>query len=72
MDPNPSPAPGTPQSGTKAYLATALTVLTVFASIWISDDDPFTKKEVVQALITGLISGGVVGVPTYAVRNRAK
>jgi predicted TIM-barrel enzyme len=67
-----SPAPGTPQTGTKAYVATALSAAAVFAGIWIKDTDPFTMKEAVQAVLTALVASGVVGIPTYYTRNKAK
>jgi len=67
-----SPAPGTPQTGRKAYVATALTVAVAFVTLWVKDTDPFTAKEAAQDLVTALVSGGVVGVPTWYTRNRAK
>lgn len=72
MSTTPSPAPGTPQTGTKAYLATALSAAAVFVAIWIKDTDPFTAKEAAEAALTGLVASGVVGIPTYVVRNKAK
>lgn len=69
---NVSPTPGTPQTGTKAYLATALTVVVAFVLQWVADSDPFTAKEAAEAAVMALVAGGVVGVPTYAVANKAK
>jgi uncharacterized membrane protein YedE/YeeE len=67
---NLSPAPGTPQTGTKAYLATGLTVVVAFVLLWVADKDPFTAKEAASAAVQALIGGGVVGVPTYLARNK--
>lgn len=66
-----SPAPGVPQTGTKAYVATGLTVVVAFVLQWVADEDPFTAKEMANAAVLALVSGGVVGVPTYAAKNRA-
>ena len=68
----PSPEPGTPQTPTKAYVATALTFITTFAGVWIADTDPFTAKEVAGGLITAAIASGITGGATYAIRNKAK
>lgn len=65
-----SPAPGTPQTGTKAFVSTALSVLALFGMAWIADVDPFTAKEAVGAGIGALVSGGVIGVVTYKVKNK--
>lgn len=68
---NLSPAPGTPQTGTKAYVATAATVVVAFVLVWVADEDPFTAKEAASAAVQALIAGGLVGIPTYAARNKA-
>lgn len=65
-----SPAPGTPQTKTKAYVATALTVGVAFVLQWVADSDPFTAKEAAEAAVTSLVAGGLVGVPTAIIRNK--
>jgi hypothetical protein len=70
MSTTPSPAPGVKQTMTKAYLATGLTVVVAFVLQWVADEDPFTAKEAAEAAVLALVSGGVVGVPTAAIRNK--
>jgi phage terminase large subunit-like protein len=55
---------------TKALIATGLTFVVTFVSVWIADSDPFTGKEAAAAAITALVASGVVGVPTYAAKNK--
>lgn len=69
---NNSPAPGVPQTGYKAYAATALAFVSAVVAYWIADVDPFTHKEMGEAVLTGLGAAGVTGIPTYFVRNRLK
>lgn len=69
---NLSPAPGTPQTPTKAYVATALAFLVVVAGLWINDDGGTTSKEIVSWIISGLIACGLTGGATYAVSNKPK
>lgn len=64
-----SPAPGTPQTGTKAYVASAISFLAIFVGIWVADVDPFTGKEVAAAIVTALIGSGITGGTAYAVKN---
>jgi hypothetical protein len=68
---NYSADPGVPQTPAKAYAATILTVLVGFATFYIADEDPFTKKEALQAAISALVAGGLVGGGTYVTRNKA-
>lgn len=67
-----SPEPGTPQTGYKAYAATALAFICLFATFWIADTAPFTAKEAVAGLISAAVGSGLTGGITYAVKNRAK
>lgn len=69
---NNSPAPGTPQTGAKAYVATGLAAVVAFVLYWIADEDPFTAKEAAEGAVAALIGSGVVGVPTYFTRNKPK
>lgn len=69
---NQTPAPGTPQTGTKAYVATALTFITTFVGVWIADTDPFTAKEVAGALVTAAVASGITGGATYVTANRVR
>ncbi len=64
-----SPAPGTPQSPTKAYFATALTFLTIVVSAWIADDDGTTGKEIMTWVLSALVGSGLTGAVTYKVKN---
>lgn len=66
-----SAAPGTPQTPTKAVVSAISTFVVIFAGFWIADEDPFTKKEMAEALITGLIGSGLTGGVTWTARNRA-
>lgn len=58
-----------PKRPYKAYASTALTVLAAFVTYWIADVDPFTTKEIAQGCLIGLVSGGLIGGTTFAVRN---
>jgi hypothetical protein len=69
---NASPAPGTPQTGAKAYIAGAIAFTTAVGGYYVADDDPFTRKEMVEAFLMGLGSLGLGGVLTYVLPNRAK
>jgi hypothetical protein len=69
---NLSPMPGTPQTAYKAIAATSLAMVAAFIAFWIGDDDPFTKKDAGEAFLAALAAGGLTGIPTYAVKNRAK
>jgi len=67
-----SPAPGVPQTGTKAWVATGASAVVGFVLFWIADEDPFTAKEAAQGAVSALIGAGLVGAPTWAIRNRRK
>ena len=75
---NLSPAPGTPQTGTKAKYAAvvsgALTFVGAVLAYWIADADPFTAKEFGEACLTGAVAAGVIGggtgAATYKVQNQ--
>lgn len=67
-----SPAPGAPQSPTKAVAATVLAFVTIVAGAWISDDGGTTAKEVVSWVVMGLIGSGLTGGVTFQVRNKAR
>lgn len=69
---NMSPAPGVPQTPTKAYTATALSVLATFGTAWVADVAPFTAKEAVASAIAALVAGGVIGGVTFLAKNKAK
>lgn len=56
----------------KAWAATGLSFLILFATFWIADTDPFTSKEIAQGLVTAAIGSGMTGGATYATKNRAK
>lgn len=72
MDNENSPAPGTPQTATKAYVATAISFVTTFVGVWVADTDPFTAKEVAQGLVTAAVASGLTGGATFVVKNRTK
>lgn len=76
---NLSPAPGTPQTADKAkwagIISAALAFAAAFLAYWIADVDPFTSKEVGEAVLTSAIAAGVIGGGTGAtafnVQNKA-
>lgn len=65
-----SPDPGVPQSPTKAVTAGLASGLMAFAMFYVGDDDPFTKKEIIQGLLLAVPASGLVAVPTYLARNK--
>lgn len=67
-----SPAPGTPQTATKAYVAAGLAALVTFVGIWVADADPFTLKEIAAGLVSAVVASGVIGVGAYYAPNQAK
>lgn len=67
-----SPTPGTPQTATKSWVATALTFAATFGMFYVGDDDPFTRKEMVEGLISAGVLSGVIGGLTWAVPNKRK
>lgn len=69
---NLSPAPGTPQTSTKAYVAGALAFAAAFVTYWIADVDPFTAKEMGEAALSGAVAAGLIGGGTHAVKNKPK
>ncbi len=67
-----SPAPGTPQTGTKALVATVLTAAAAFVVYWVADKDPFTAKDIGEAALSALVASGLTGAGTFGTQNRAK
>lgn len=67
---NQSPAPGTPQTKTKAYVSTALSAAAVFVGVWVADTDPFTAKEAAAAGVAALVAAGLIGGATAGVSNK--
>lgn len=67
-----SPAPGTPQTPVKAWVAGIGAFFVGFLGFWIADTDPFTAKEIGQGVLVGLIGSGVIGGGTWAAKNTAK
>lgn len=68
-----TPAPGTPQTNHKAYVATAMSFLGVFLTALLAewtDTDPLSARDFVVALAAGVVSGGVTGGLTWQVKNR--
>ena len=70
-----TPAPGAPQTSTKAYIATGISALGAFLTallvVW-TDTDPLTGRDFVVALSAAIGSGGVTGVATYVLPNKPK
>lgn len=58
-----------PKRPYKAYASTALTAVAAFVTFWIADADPFTAKEAAQGGLVALVSAGLIGGTTFAVRN---
>lgn len=67
---NYSPAPGTPQTGTKGLVAGIVAFVVAFGLYYVADEDPFTKKEIVEALLLALVGSGLTGGATYVARNK--
>lgn len=67
-----SPAPGTPQTGYKAYVAAGFMAVGTFVTAWVADTAPFTGKEAAAAAVAAVIASGITGVTTFRVRNKAK
>ena len=66
------PVPADPARPFKAYIATAVSALSIFVTAWVSDVDPFTSKEIAAAVVASLIGAGLTGVGTFAIANPAK
>ena len=67
-----SPAPGTPQTSTKAVVASVFSGVSTAVALWIADTPPVTSKEVVGWIIAGVVASGLAGGATYATKNKAK
>jgi len=67
---NVSPAPGTPQTKTKAMVATALSFVTIVAAAWIADDGGVSGQEIIAWVVSGLVGSGLTGVATSQVPNK--
>ena len=67
---NLSPDPGVPQTPTKALVSTVLTAIVAFGLYYVGDDDPFTKKEIVEGIIYSLVGSGLVGGATFFTKNK--
>jgi hypothetical protein len=67
-----SPAPGTPQTSDKAIWSAVVGFLVAVGGYYVADDDPFTRKELVEAFLLGLIATGLTGGVTFAVKNKPK
>lgn len=68
-----SPAPGTPQTPTKAYWALIVSFVGAFGTSLLAqwtDTDPLQARDFVVALVFALVTGGLTGGVTYQVRNR--
>lgn len=66
---NVNPSGDDPKRPYKAVTAGALSFVAAFIAYWIADKDPFTAKEVGEAVLTGGVSAGLIGGGTFAVRN---
>lgn len=68
-----SPAPGTPQTGYKAYAVAAAAIIVVIVQAYLNDDDgKFTSNEFLSALVTAVIASGILGGTAFVVKNKAK
>ena len=66
------PVPADPKRPFKAYIATAVSALSIFVTAWVSDTDPFTSKEIAAAVVAALIGAGLTGAGTFAIANPPK
>lgn len=70
---NLSPAPGVPQTGTKAYIATGIAFvgafLTALLAQW-TDSDPLQARDFIVALAAAIASGVLTGIGAYMVPNQ--
>jgi hypothetical protein len=70
-----SPAPGAPQTGTKAVWGAAIgflgAFLTTLLTVW-TDSDPLSARDVVFALSGGVVFAGAAGTAVYNMPNRPK
>lgn len=67
-----SPEPGTPQTADKSVWATATSFLALLGLAYVADDDPFTRKELIESLVSAGVGSGIIGGATFFVRNRRK
>jgi hypothetical protein len=65
-----SAAPGTPQTPTKAIFTAIVGFVIAVGGYYVADDDPFTRKELVEALLLGLTGSGLTGAAAYFPRNK--
>ena len=66
------PVPADPRRPWKAYIATAVSALSIFVTAWVSDTDPFTAKEIGAAVVAALLGAGLTGAGTFAIANPPK
>ena len=66
------PVPADPKRPLKAYVATAVSALSIFVTAWVSDTDPFTAKESGAAVVAALLGAGLTGAGTFAIANPPK
>ena len=66
------PVPADPRRPLKAYIATAVSALSIFVTAWVSDTDPFTAKEIGAAVVAALLGAGLTGAGTFAIKNPPK
>ena len=66
------PVPADPKRPVKAYIATAVSALSIFVTAWVSDTDPFTAKEIGAAVVAALLGAGLTGAGTFAIANPPK
>jgi len=69
---NYSAAPGTPQTSTKAVVATLLSAVAGFVTYWVADKDPFTAKEAGNAVLLAIGASGLTGGGTWVAQNKPK
>jgi len=68
-----SPAPGTPQTPTKAYVALVVAFIAAFGTslltVW-TDSDPLSTRDFVVALVFALVGSGITGGAVFTVQNK--
>lgn len=67
-----SPAPGSEQTGDKAWWTAVAMGVATFAAYWVADTGQFRTKEILEAALFALTASGLGGFGTFKIPNRPK